>query len=125
MKPFAPSDNVLNLCLQEKLSILRCAPFKKNNKKPTKFLDIAYIKNDSCLAIPTIHCQPMRSPLYTYIHLYIYIYRKQSLAYRTFIVKRFPIWSKHFYLVSLSIRPAFFILCLFPPMVFYTMVFHT
>ena len=60
VKPFAPSNKVCGLCLQEKLSILRSAP---SLNKEAKFLDIVSIGKSSCLA--TCLCQLMRSPLRT------------------------------------------------------------
>ena len=63
VKPLAPGDKVCQLCLQEKLSILRFAP--SLNKKKMKFLNIARIRNDSSLKITTIHCQLIRFTLWT------------------------------------------------------------
>ena len=60
VKPFAPSNEVCGLCLQEKLSILRSAP---SLTKEAKFLDTVSIGKSSCLA--TYLCQLMRSPLRT------------------------------------------------------------
>ena len=59
VKPFAPSDKVCKLCLQQKFSILR--PVPSLNKK----MNIVCMRDDSCLAIPTIHCLTMRSQMWT------------------------------------------------------------
>ena len=60
VKPFAPSNKVCGLCLQEKLSILRSAP---SLNKRSKFLDIVSIRKSFCLV--TSLCQLMRSPMRT------------------------------------------------------------
>ena len=60
VKPFAPSDKVCKLCLQEKLAILRSAP--SLNKRSKNFGHCTHRKKNSCLAILTSQRQPMRSP---------------------------------------------------------------
>ena len=56
VKPFAPSNKVCGLCLQEKLSILRSPPSLNRRSEIS-------IGKSSCLA--TCLCQLMRSPLRT------------------------------------------------------------
>ena len=61
VKPFASNDKVCKLCLQEKLSILRSAPFL--NKNNEIFRHCMHKKRFLLSDNNNNHCQPMRSPL--------------------------------------------------------------